>query len=166
MAGTFELSASETRQQQTKTFLKNFRHVSFFQLINSASAFFINILIARLVGPEVFGDFFFFVSTALVATILFDFGLTRTLLRYSAFHQARGEISEKLSYYAAVLRLKTLLGISIFVVLGHIEGRAPENQLIALGFSFAWLSVGWLVRYNRIPPVPIPLLALGGCLFT
>ena len=121
MAGTFELSASETRQQQTKTFLKNFRHVSFFQLINSASAFFINILIARLVGPEVFGDFFFFVSTALVATILFDFGLTRTLLRYSAFHQARGEISEKLKYYAAVLRLKTLLGISVFVVLAMLS---------------------------------------------
>jgi O-antigen/teichoic acid export membrane protein len=121
LAGTFELSSSSARQQQTTLFLNQFWQVSFFQLINSASAFFVNIVIARLVGPKVFGDFFFFVSTALVATILFDFGLTRTLLRYSAFHQSRGELSEKLSYYSAVLRLKTLLGLSVFVLLATLS---------------------------------------------
>lgn len=97
----------------SKSFLTQFIRVSLFLLLNSASAFIINLVVARWVGPRLFGDFFFFVSTAIVATILFDFGLTRTLLRYGAFHQARGESDHKRGYYSAVLRLKIALGILV-----------------------------------------------------
>ncbi|MBN1595039.1 polysaccharide biosynthesis C-terminal domain-containing protein [candidate division FCPU426 bacterium] len=126
-----------------RVFLRHFTQVSIFQLVNSASAFLVNVWVARLVGPEAFGDFYFFVSTAVVSTILFDFGLTRTLLRYSAFHQARGEMEVKLGYYAAVLRLKTWLGL---LVLGMAAGlgwfllpglRWPLLLGLATGF---WVS--------------------------
>jgi|GEM_PF-3830774 len=111
-----------------KKFLGHFWQVSFFQLINSASAFLVNILVARWVGPAAFGDFYYYLSVSIVATILFDFGLTRTLLRYSSHHQARGEMTEKKQYYLAVLKLKTILG---FAVLG-------------LALPAAWLWAGEL----------------------
>jgi O-antigen/teichoic acid export membrane protein len=95
------------------TFLKNFWQVSFFQLINSGSAFLVNVLVARWVGPEAFGNFYYYLSISIVATILFDFGLTRTLLRYSSHHQALGETHAKKQYYLAVLKLKTILGVVI-----------------------------------------------------
>lgn len=109
-------------------FLKQFTGVSFFQLINSASAFIINILIARWMGPQAFGNFYIFITTAIISTILFEFGLNRTLLRFSAFHEARGEVEEKLRYYSTVLRLKTILGIIV----------------LALGLSVSWFWVSEL----------------------
>ncbi len=128
------------------TFLSIFRQVSFFQLINSASAFLVNILVARLIGPRAFGNFFFYVSTAIVTTVLFDFGLSRTLLRYSAFHQSRGEIREKLCYYSAVLRLKTLLGLALLaagVAAAWVWGRELRWEL-SLG-----LLTGFIVSYSQ-----------------
>jgi O-antigen/teichoic acid export membrane protein len=94
----------------TAKFFRQFWRVSFFQILNSGSAFLVNILVARWIGPQAFGDFFVFVSTMTVATILFDFGLSRTVLRYSAFHQARGEAADKLQYYYATLKLKIYWG--------------------------------------------------------
>jgi len=125
-------------------FLKRFWQVSFFQLINSASAFLANVLIARWIGPQCFGNFFFYVSTALVATILFDFGLTRTLLRYSAFHQARGEVSEKLSYYSAILRLKSALGL-IVLLLGIVVSYLWAQDL--RWYLILGLLTGFIVSY-------------------
>lgn len=130
----------------SKTFLAQFIRVSLFLLLNSASAFVINLLVARWVGPRLFGDFFFFVSTAIVATILFDFGLTRTLLRYGAFHQARGELDRKLGYYAAILQLKTVLGVLVLAV-GSAAcwwfGGALRWELI-LG-----LATGFVVSFSQ-----------------
>ncbi|MEW6516897.1 MAG: polysaccharide biosynthesis C-terminal domain-containing protein [candidate division FCPU426 bacterium] len=130
----------------SKQFLAQFIRVSLFLLLNSASAFVINLLVARWVGPRVFGDFFFFVSTAVVATILFDFGLTRTLLRYGAFHQSRGELDRKLGYYSAILKLKTLLGVLVLaasVAASLIWGGTLRWEL-ALG-----LVTGFLVSFGQ-----------------
>lgn len=129
-----------------QVFLKRFWQVAFFLLVNSASAFLINLLVARWVGPRAFGDFFFFVSTAIVSTILFDFGLTRTLLRYSAFHQARGELRHKLGYYAAVLRLKILIGAGVLAVafgLSQIWGGSLRWE-ISLG-----LLTGFIISFSQ-----------------
>lgn len=127
-------------------FVGRLTSVAFWQLLNSASAFAANVLLARWLGPAAFGDFYFFVATALVATILFDFGLTRTLLRYSAFHQARGEMDLKLGYYSATLRLKLLVGLLLL--------------LLASGAAWAWagplrvplllgLATGFIASYNQ-----------------
>ncbi len=103
-------------KQPTRTFLHRFWRVSFFQILNSASAFAVNVLMARWIGPRAFGDFFVFVSTMIVATIFFDFGLSRTVLRYSAFHQARGETVSKLQYYFATLKLKSVWGLGAWAL--------------------------------------------------
>ena len=129
-----------------RKFVGQLTSVSFFQLINSASAFLANVLLARWLGPSAFGDFYFFISTAMVSTILFDFGLTRTLLRYSAFHRARGELDQKLGYYAATLRLKLGLGVLLLMtglVLTWWWGGAVRVPLL-LG-----LVTGFSVSYNQ-----------------
>lgn len=127
-------------------FLKNFFHVSFFQLLNSACAFIVNLLVARISGPAEFGNFYFFVSTAMVGTILFDFGLSRTLVRYGAFHHERGEVREKLGYYAAVLKLKTAAGVVVLaagVTAGLVWGGETRYELV-------WgLVTAFLVSYGN-----------------
>lgn len=133
-------------RQDTQVFLGHFWRVSFFQLLNSGSAFIINICAARLLGPALFGDFYFYVSTSVVAALLFDFGLTRTLLRYSAFHQARGEIKEKLQYYRSILKLKTWLGI-IVLALGLAAVWLWGKELrLQLGLG---LLTGFFVSYSQ-----------------
>ncbi|NTV51533.1 MAG: lipopolysaccharide biosynthesis protein [Candidatus Firestonebacteria bacterium] len=125
-------------------FFRQFWRVSFFQGINSASAFLVNILVARWIGPQAFGDFFVFVSTMTVATILFDFGLSRTVLRYAAFHQARGETVSKLQYYYATLKLKTLWGLGALGLAGlgaWIWGGALRVEY-TLGFA-----TGFVISY-------------------
>jgi O-antigen/teichoic acid export membrane protein len=151
-------------------FLGQFWRVSFFQGINSASAFLVNILVARWIGPAAFGDFFVFVSTMTVATILFDFGLSRTVLRYAAFHQARGETVSKLQYYYATLKLKTLWGLGA-LALGGLgawiwggELRAEYLLGAASGFAISYCqflssvaqteddyaSYNWVLSFNTL----------------
>lgn len=135
-----------TPTQSPRQFLARFSRVAMVLLLNSASAFLINLLVARWVGPGAFGDFFFFVSTSIVAAILFDFGLTRTLLRYGAFHQARGEVSRKLGYYAAILRLKIALGLLVLaagVAASLVWGGGLRGEL-ALG-----LLTGFVVSFSQ-----------------
>lgn len=127
-------------------FVKQFSGVSFFQLINSISFFILNILAAKYLGPKLFGNYYFFVSTSIISTLLFDFGLSRTLLRYSAFHEARGEVAQKLGYYASVLKVKIILGITILVAavgLIVIFGDELRTELI-LG-----MVVGFVVSFSQ-----------------
>ncbi len=135
-----------TPTQSPRQFLARFSRVALVLLLNSASAFLINLLVARWVGPGAFGDFFFFVSTSIVAAILFDFGLTRTLLRYGAFHQARGEISRKLGYYAAILKLKTALGVLVLAagVAASLAWGGGLRGELALG-----LLTGFVVSFSQ-----------------
>jgi O-antigen/teichoic acid export membrane protein len=165
-------------------FFQQFWRVSFFQGINSASAFLVNLLVARWIGPQAFGDFFVFVSTMTVATILFDFGLSRTVLRYAAFHQARGETVSKLQYYYATLKLKTLWGLGA-LALGGVGAwfwggslRAEYILGFAAGFAISYCqflasvaqtednytAYNWVLSFNTLRLGLVSLVWLLGAL--
>ncbi len=133
-----------------QSFFQVFWRVTFFQLINSASAFLLNILVTRLMGPHVFGNFYFFLSVAISTNILFDFGLSRTLLRYSPHHQVRGEKSHQLAYYAAALDLKTLAG---FALLGlGVGASALWGGELKWGLILGQIT-GFIVSYSQFVAV-------------
>jgi O-antigen/teichoic acid export membrane protein len=130
----------------SKSFFRVFWQVSFIQIINSACAFLLNVLVTRWLGPAVFGNFYFYLSVAIATNILFDFGLSRTLLRYSPHHQARGEKAEQLAYYAAALDLKTAAGfacLALGVGASYLWGGELKWELI-LG-----LATGFIVSYAQ-----------------
>lgn len=117
------------------------------QLTTSFSAFFISIILARLLDPHLLGQFSFFtwiISTiALVATL----GLPTTLTRYvSKYYFNKDENTAKLvASQIFLLAVKISVGITAIFLLVSSFGFISENKLyyyiIAITFPFAGLNI-------------------------
>ncbi|MBM3205158.1 flippase [Candidatus Uhrbacteria bacterium] len=113
-----------------QTVTKNATQLMFAMVAQKALAFLTFTIVARLVGAEIVGKFFYAVSITSIFVILTDIGLTPVVIRELSQNESRGKL-----FLSQAFRLKFLLiPIAILVSLGYaaLNGASPEIFIAVL----------------------------------
>jgi len=117
---------------------------TFVRFLSVFVAFFLNIVIARVLGKEAFGLFVFLTSVSLFIAILSSFGLGRIALRMFASAQSRKSMEYRSQLFERFFILWAAISLVVFSVSLFLYFMYFEH----LPFMIEWLVAVMSITYG------------------
>lgn len=150
------IRAHQLRAAATHPLARNFSALALGNLGSRALLFLVNVQLARVLLPEVYGKVVLVQALLLLATVMSDAGVRAIMVRDIASHGASDDRIPKAWGTVLALSLAALTGM---LILGGVAKADDPVQgwlilLFALGLPVYGLNLDWLLKgYQRFGPV-------------
>ena len=131
---------------KTNSFVKNFSILSAGEIISHAISMLTNILLARLLSPESFGEYTLLLTYIFIFYTVSSLGLRQVIIRLIARNQSN---SKYLFYYSVFLRIiGFVFSILVFFVYDLFYNPGLSNFLILALFAGVFVQTAWETLQN------------------
>jgi len=131
---------------KTNSFVKNFSILSAGEIISHAISMLTNILLARLLSPESFGEYTLLLTYIFIFYTVSSLGLRQVIIRLIARNQSN---SKYLFYYSVFLRIiGFVFSMLVFFVYDLFYNPGLSNFLILALFAGVFVQTAWETLQN------------------
>jgi O-antigen/teichoic acid export membrane protein len=140
-----KLSVDKALQADIKTIARNAGVSGFGDIFSAAMIFGTTIFMTRMVGAAIYGIFVLAKNTAMIGTILGNFGLEKGLLYFLPFHKGRGNWDRAKGSLVSSTRLTAIFSFStaalLFLGADLIAKEVFHNPLVARAIRVLAFSI-------------------------